>query len=77
LEIPEDMQKKNDFAPLGAADGPVKTAIFSGNAARLYDFEVDAVIGDISADQISALKVEYLALNSGRSNLRFGYIHKA
>ncbi len=77
LEMPEDMQKKNDFAPLGAADGPVKTAIFSGNAAILYDFDVNAVIGDISADQISAVKAEYLALNNGRSNLRYGYVHKA
>jgi len=25
LEIPEAMQKKFGFAPLGAADGPVKT----------------------------------------------------
>ena len=31
LEIPEDMQKKYGFKPLGPADGPVKTAIFSGN----------------------------------------------
>ncbi|MEE8344788.1 MAG: amidohydrolase family protein [Woeseiaceae bacterium] len=77
LEMPEDMQKKNDFAPLGAADGPVKTAIFSSNAAILYDFDVNAVIGDISADQISAVKAEYLALNNGRSNLRYGYVHKA
>jgi hypothetical protein len=35
LEIPEDMQKKYGFKPLGPADGPVKTAIFSGNTARL------------------------------------------
>jgi len=28
LEIPEAMQKKHGFAPLGAADGPIKTAIF-------------------------------------------------
>ncbi len=39
LEIPEDMQKKHGFAPLGAADGPVKTAIFGGNNAKLYDIE--------------------------------------
>ena len=31
LEIPEEMQKKYGYAPLGPADGPVKTAIFSGN----------------------------------------------
>ena len=31
LEIPEDMQKKYGFKPLGPADGAVKTAVFSGN----------------------------------------------
>ena len=36
LEIPEDMQKKYGFTPLGPADGAVKTAVFSGNSARLY-----------------------------------------
>src|ERR1700756_4714687 len=36
LEIPEAMQKKYGFAPLGDALGPVKTAIFGGNNARLY-----------------------------------------
>ena len=39
LEIPEDMQKKHGFAPLGAADGPVKSAIFAGNAARHYKLD--------------------------------------
>jgi predicted TIM-barrel fold metal-dependent hydrolase len=77
LQMPEDMQEKHAFSPLGAADSPVKTAIFSGNAASLYDLDVNAAIGEISADQISAVKAEYLALNSGRSNLRYGYVHKA
>jgi hypothetical protein len=35
LEIPEDMQKKHGFKPLGPADGPVKRAIFAGNSAPL------------------------------------------
>ena len=39
LEIPDDMQKKYGFAPFGRADGPVKSAIFAGNTARLYDYE--------------------------------------
>ncbi len=39
LEIPEDMQKKHGFAPLGPADGPVKRAIFGENSARLYKYE--------------------------------------
>ena len=30
IEIPEDLQRRHGFAPLGAADGPVKQAIFSG-----------------------------------------------
>ena len=38
LEIPEDMQKKYGFAPLGPADGPVKSAIFGDNSARLYGY---------------------------------------
>ena len=39
FEIPEDMQKKYGFAPLGPATGPVKSAIFGGNNARLYGIE--------------------------------------
>ena len=42
LEIPEDMQKKHGFAPLGAADGPVKSAIFGYNGARLYKLDLRA-----------------------------------
>ena len=40
LEIPEDMQKKYGFKALGPADGPVKTAIFSGNSAKMYKYDV-------------------------------------
>ena len=39
LEIPEDMQKKYGFKPLGPADGPVKNAVFGGNSARLYGLD--------------------------------------
>ncbi len=39
LEIPEPMQSKHGFAPLGAADGPVKTAILGLNAARLHKLQ--------------------------------------
>ncbi len=38
LEISEELQKKYALKPLGPADGPVKTAIFGGNNARLYNF---------------------------------------
>ena len=36
IEIPYSMQKKYGFRPLGAANDPVKTAIFGSNSAKLY-----------------------------------------
>ena len=77
LEMPEDLQENHGFAPLGAADGPVKTAIFSGNAARMYDIDVQAAVGEISIDHIAEAKAQFAALNEGRSNLRYGYVAKA
>ena len=72
LEIPEDMQKKHGFQPLGAADSPVKNAIFGGNSARLYGLAQHAGIYD--RDRFAALKSDYLANGGGRSNLRYGYV---
>lgn len=37
IEIPEDIQKKFGLAPLGPADGEVKTKIFGANAAKLHN----------------------------------------
>jgi len=39
LEIPEELRRKYALQPLGPADGPVKTAIFGGNNARLYNYK--------------------------------------
>jgi uncharacterized protein len=39
IEIPEEMQKRSGFHPLGEADGPVKKAILGGNSARLYGLD--------------------------------------
>ena len=77
IEIPEDMRKKHGFAPLGPADGLAKTAIFAGNAARLYRLDVKAARGPIGRDQIALIRDEYRASGGVRSNLRYGYIHKA
>ena len=63
LEIPEDMQKKYGFTPLGPADGPVKTAIFSGNSARLYGLQKQAELG--RHDRFAALKADYVANGPG------------
>ena len=48
------MQKKYGFAPLGAADGPVKTAIFGGNNARLYDIEPKRAMLELRRDRFAA-----------------------
>lgn len=73
LEIPDDMQKQHGFAPLGPADGPVKTAIFGGNVAKLYAYERRA---ELAQDRFAAAKLDYELSGEGRSNLRYGYVRK-
>jgi hypothetical protein len=58
LEIPEDMQNKFGFTPLGDAQGPVKTAIFSGNNAGLYGIEPKKAGLEVKRDRLAALKAE-------------------
>ena len=72
LEIPEDMQKKYGFQPLGGATGPVKTAIFSGNNMRLYGVQKRTDLGD----RFASMKEEYLKNGAARSNLRYGYARR-
>jgi uncharacterized protein len=76
LEIPEDMQKKHGFAPLGPADGLVKSAIFAGNSARLYNVHVQAAQGAITTDRLAAIRGEYVAMGGLRSNTRYGYVSR-
>jgi predicted TIM-barrel fold metal-dependent hydrolase len=73
LEIPEDMQKKYGFQPLGPADGRVKTAIFGGNNARIYKYEQKPRAALVT-DRIARLKEEYQRGGGARSNLRYGYV---
>jgi predicted TIM-barrel fold metal-dependent hydrolase len=74
LEIPEDMQKKFGFAPLGAADGPVKSAIFGGNNARLYNINPKRAMLDIKGDRITAWKEEYEKEGPTPTHMRYGYV---
>jgi len=74
LEIPEDMQKKFGFRPLGPADGDVKTAIFGGNSARLYNY--DEKKAGIETDRFAALKQDYERAGRDPSHLRYGYVLK-
>jgi uncharacterized protein len=76
LEIPAEMQRSHGFAPLGPADGAVKNAILSGNAARLYGLDVAAARDVIRDDHVAAMRREFLALGAERSNLRYGYVAK-
>jgi predicted TIM-barrel fold metal-dependent hydrolase len=74
MEIPIDMQKKHGFKPLGSADGRVKTAIFGGNVAKLYNYRLRDFRK--KPDQLVELKAEYEQTGPGRSNLRYGYVAK-
>jgi len=74
LEIPDDMQKQHGFAPLGAADGPIKSAILGQNGARIFGYDQHAELA--SPDRIAALRSDYERSGPRRSNLRHGYIAK-
>jgi predicted TIM-barrel fold metal-dependent hydrolase len=72
LEIPEEMRKKHGFAELGAANGPVKQAIFGGTSARMYKYDVrKAAWRD---DRFASLKADYEAHGRDPSNRRYGYV---
>jgi predicted TIM-barrel fold metal-dependent hydrolase len=71
LEIPEDMQKKYGLKPLGAAEGPVKSAILGETNARLYKYDRRAAL---LTDRVAMMKAEYEQAGPARSNLRYGYV---
>ncbi|HVG51077.1 MAG TPA: amidohydrolase family protein [Xanthobacteraceae bacterium] len=75
LEIPEDMQKKYGFKPMGAADGPIKTAVFGGTNAKLYNIDPSkrSDIGP-NKDRFAQMKDQYEKNGPARSNLRYGYV---
>jgi predicted TIM-barrel fold metal-dependent hydrolase len=77
LEIPEDMQKKWGFAPLGPANGLVKRAIFGYNSAALYNLDLNARLGTVPPnfrDKLAVLKSEYAQEAPTRSNAYYGWI---
>jgi predicted TIM-barrel fold metal-dependent hydrolase len=79
LEIPEDMQKKHGFAPLGPADSQVKNQILAYNSARLYNLNLRAAYPQLTGDKFAQIKHEYrLAgiLDDLRDNAAYGFIAK-
>ncbi|MEO8133026.1 MAG: amidohydrolase family protein, partial [Betaproteobacteria bacterium] len=76
LEIPEELRKKHGFAPLGPAEGPVKTAIFGDNNARLYNYKPQQR-AELANDHLAEYKALYEKHGAGRTNLAYGYVRKA
>ncbi len=76
IEIPEDMRKTHGFAPLGAADGAVKSGILARNAARLYDIDLAKLADTSTSDSLAAAKREYESAGAERSNVAYGFIHR-
>jgi predicted TIM-barrel fold metal-dependent hydrolase len=72
LEIPEPLQKKYGLSPLGPADGPVKTAIFGSNNARLYNYK-PALRASLETDKLTSYKELYAENGAGRTNLAYGF----
>lgn len=75
IEIPEEIQRKYGYAPLGAADGPVKNAIFGENNARIYNYKADQRAA-LAHDKIAYNKAIYERHGEGRTNLAYGYVNK-
>jgi len=79
LEIPEDMQKKWGFAPLGPANGTTKRMIFGFNSAALYNLDLNAKLTAVPPDykdRLARLKADHLAEGRGRSNAYYGWVRK-
>jgi len=77
IEIPDDMQRKHGFAPLGAADGPVKSAILGRNAAPLYGMEVTKELAaSFGTDRFAELRTEYTESGTCPSLAAYGYVAK-
>jgi hypothetical protein len=70
----EGLRALHGFAPLGPADGPVKTAIFGGNNAKLYGIQLKRAMLDLSRDRFAAFRAEYDKAGPEPSNLRYGYV---
>lgn len=80
LEIPEDMQKKHGFSPLGGATSAAKNQIFGFTSAGLYGLNLRADYSPLPQDKFAQIKDEYRMagnLDSLRDNATHGFIARA
>jgi hypothetical protein len=75
LEIPEEIQKRYGFAPMGDANSAVKRAILGENNARLYGVTT-AMRTALAGDQVARCKELYDRHGGYRTNMAYGYIRK-
>jgi predicted TIM-barrel fold metal-dependent hydrolase len=75
MEIPEELQKKHGFGPMGPADGPVKRAILGENNARLYRYS-PAQRSALETDLVASCKRAYEREGGDRTNLAYGYVNR-
>jgi uncharacterized protein len=73
LEIPEEMQKRFGFTPLGNPDGAVKRAILGGNGARLHNVGPSQASLD---DALARQQALYAEAGMARSNRAYGWVRK-
>ena len=73
LEIPEDMQTKHGFAPLGPPTARSRTPSWAKTAGA---FLRPSARRGWSPDRFTLMKAEYDRQGGARSNLRYGYVHK-
>lgn len=78
MEIPEDMQQADRFAPLGEPNGAVKTAILGHNGAKVYGIQSPAQHADAGwlRDHLASLRDAYCDLGREPSNLAYGYVRR-
>ena len=57
-----------------SGDGPVKTAIFGGNNAKLYGVEPKKAELDFKNDKLTDMKARYNKAGREPNNLRYGYV---
>ncbi|MGL4397011.1 MAG: amidohydrolase family protein [Hyphomicrobium sp.] len=79
MEIPEEMQKKFGFAPLGGDDSEVKRRIFGLNMAGIHGIDVNNLAKhnvNLKTDKLQVAKEAYLKDGSDRTNAFYGFIDK-